>query len=181
MIMSLRLVRLGASREAALAGKGLLRSTVPCSQTVAKRMNGDGQRRTFGQPRNHRQTRKIWVGGHEWMPAEQGLNGFPSRGSWVRIPFPAPDLGNQGVAPDQSTSRVADQAEAHPPQSLKILVEALLLSKAVGGCSARSVGVYRSWLSRVRAIVKDDASSPRAIVLPAGETACPPRCRAQGV
>ncbi len=49
---------------------------------------------------------QIHADGHESTETDRGLNGFPSRGSRVRIPFPAPSLALdlQGLARDSVSS-----------------------------------------------------------------------------
>jgi len=56
---------------------------------------------------------------------------------------------------------VADKAEVHPKSARSIanLAEAFLVSKVVGGCSERTVGVYRSWLDKFRAHVGEDPAA----------------------
>jgi hypothetical protein len=67
---------------------------------------------------------------------------FPSRGSRVRVPFPAPDQANQGSQHRPEAPIHLDKADAHSgsARSLADLTEAFLVGKAVAGCSERTIG-----------------------------------------
>ena len=104
-----------------------------CSQTVAKRMDGEGQSRMFGEPRNHRQARSN-------MPRRTRVDGsgprserIPKQRFVVRIPFPFPDFPRvreglpTGVRGEwQSVATKTTRREASPQAAMSPLPASLV-------------------------------------------------------